>query len=199
MISKKFFIYFMVIFSFLPLQIMCRDILLEAKAAYFYATGDRFKNIYGRGAGLYGAEVTFGLCDSNWYGFLSADFLHKKGHSIGLNTPTSIRLVPVGIGLKYFMPTCNDCADFYVGLGFQPVHVRVQNNSQFAPNQKKWALGGIVKVGVYMYASCNWFVDLFIDYSFAHVAARKVQMPPVVPLSASISGAIFGLGLGYRF
>lgn len=199
MVSKKNLAVFLVIFFGIPNAVNANDVLLELKAAYFRATGSQFKNIYGKGAGLYGPELTFQLCDSNWYGFLSADFLHKKGHSIGLNTPTSIRLVPVGIGVKYFMPTCNECANFYLGLGFQPVHVRIQNNSQFVPNQKKWVLGGIAKLGTYIYFSCNWFIDLFIDYSFAHISAKSTQAQPIVPLSSSISGAIFGIGIGYRF
>lgn len=199
MISKKLLACFLVILSCVPMQLISNDILLEFKGAYFHATGSRFKKIFAKGGALYGPELTFQLCDSNWYGFLSVDFFRNKGHSIGSNTPTSIRLVPVGIGLKYFMPTCWECADFYAGLGFQPVHVRIENNSQFVPNQKRWVLGGIAKLGSYINFSCNWFLDLFIDYSFAHISARTTQIPPVVPLSSSISGAIFGVGLGYRF
>lgn len=199
MISKKIIIFLVSIFSFVPKNLLGNDLLLEVKAGYFHSTGNQFKTIYGKGGGIYGAELTFQIGDSCWYGFLSVDSFHKKGHSIGLSTATSIRLIPVGIGAKYFIPACWENVDLYAGLGFQPVHVRVRNDTQFVPNQKKWVLGGIAKFGSYIYFSCDWFLDLFIDYSFAHISAHAQQMPPIVPLSASISGAIFGIGLGYRF
>lgn len=127
---------------------------------------------------MYGPELTFQLCDNScWYGFASVDFFHKKGHSIGLSTPTKVSLLPVGLGLKYFMPLCDEWADFYIGLGFQPVHVRTRALSAFVPQQNKWALGGIAKVGAYIDLSCNFVLDLFIDYSFAEVSSHVTQAP----------------------
>ena len=43
--------------------------------------------------------------------------------------------------------------------------------------------------------------DLFIDYSFASISSHRTMVPtgPIIPLRASISGAIFGAGIGYRF
>ncbi len=196
--SKKL-VFFLAMFSCIPMQVINANVLLEFKGAGFLATGSRFKKIYGRGSALYGPELTFQVCQSNWYGFVSVDYLHKKGHSIGLHTPTTIRMVPLGIGLKYFMPTCWECADLYLGLGFQPVHVSLKNNPPFVPDEHRWAFGGIAKVGSYVYFSCNFFLDLFIDYSFAHLSKHTFQTPPLVPLSASVSGAIFGVGLGYKF
>lgn len=180
-----------------------RDILLEFKGAYFHPTGSSFKKIY-KGAALYGPEITVQLCDdSDWYGFASVDYLSKGGYSIGLGTPTKISLLPMAIGLKYFTPVpCWECTDFYVGLGFQPVRVKIRNDSPYViPRQTKWALGGIVKVGSYIYLPRNVFIDVFIDYSFAKLSSGSAAGPmgPIVPLKASVSGAIFGIGLGYRF
>ena len=200
---SKIILLFLAIISFLPISLAARDILLEFKGAYFHATGSRFKNIYGKSAALYGPEITFQLGEcSAWYGFASVDFLHKKGHSIGLDTPTSIRFMPIAIGLKYFLSTCFECADFYAGLGFQPVHVRIKNDSEFVdPCISKWALGGIAKIGAYFYLSDCIFLNLFAAYSCARVSPCVPQIPEarVVSFTASISGAILGIGLGYRF
>jgi len=179
-----------------------RDVLIEFKGAYFLPTGSRFRKIYG-GSALYGPELTVQLFEEcNWYGFLSVDYYHKKGHSIGLHTPTKISLLPIGVGLKYFVPSCYECADFYVGLGFQPIRAHIRNCSPFVvPRETKWVFGGIAKVGTYIYLPRNFFLDLFIDYSFASISSHRTMVPtgPIIPLRASISGAIFGAGIGYRF
>lgn len=204
MFISKSFRYFLLAFSFINLSLVARDILLEFKGAYFKPTGDRFKHIY-KGGALYGPELTVQLsdCYENLYGFFSVDYYSKKGHSIGLATPTKINLLPIGVGLKYFFPICW-CydIDFYVGLGFQPVRVHTHDLSPYViPKITKWALGGIAKGGVYINFACNFFLDLFIDYSFARVSSQRTQAPTehIVPHKASVGGVIFGAGIGYRF
>jgi hypothetical protein len=181
-----------------------RDVFLEFRGAYFHPTGSRFKKIYGGGGALYGPELTVQLFEDccNWYGFISVDWFQKKGHSIGLHTPTKIHLLPLAFGIKYFLPPCYECVDFYVGLGFQPVRVHISNCSSFVTREEnKWVCGGIAKVGSYVYLPDNFFLDFFIAYSFARASSHigQVAAGPVVPLSSSISGAIFGGGIGYRF
>ncbi len=203
MLRSKFFNGLLVMLSMIPAQIMSRDVILEFKGAYFHGTGDRFKHIY-KGSALFGPELTVQLSDCyNLYGFFSVDYLSKKGHSIGLNTPTRVTLLPIGVGLKYFMSFCNwERTDFYVGLGFQPVRVHTHDESAFViPKLTKWALGGIAKVGAYIDISSCFVLDVFIAYSFAHVRNRETEAPtgPVIPLKANVSGVIAGVGLGYRF
>jgi opacity protein-like surface antigen len=187
---------FSLLFAFMPL--FCRDVLLEFKASYFYPTSSCTRDIYGRGGALYGPEVTFQLCqERNWYGFASADFLSKKGHSVGLCEPTKMDIVPLAIGLKYFVPFCY--GDFYLGLGFQPVHLKTVNCSTFvSQTTSKWGFGGIAKIGTYFDLPCNFFVDIFLDYSFVKVGCSNCGAG-VTPLKADLSGVIFGAGLGYRF
>lgn len=204
MYTLKSIRYLLLVFVFINLPLIARDVLLEFKGAYFKPTGDRFKHIY-KGSALYGPELTVQLseCNEHWYGFLSVDYFRKKGHSIGFNTQTIVTLLPIGIGVKYFIPSCwCDNADFYLGLGFQPVRVHTHDLSPFViPKITKWALGGIAKGGVYIDVACDFFLDLFIAYSFARVSSHDAIAPngPVIPLKASVSGAIFGAGLGYLF
>ncbi len=190
--------YLCALFLFAYASIFSRDILLEFKAAYFLSTDSCLKSIYGKGGALYGPEVTFQLGeDENWYGFASVDFLKKNGRSVGLCDPTQMRIVPLAIGLKYFVPFWY--GDFYVGLGFQPVHLKTINCSQYvAQVTSKWGFGGIAKIGTYFDLPCNFLLDLFIDYSFVKVGCNSCS-DLVTPLKANISGAIFGAGLGYRF
>lgn len=180
-----------------------RDTLLEFKVAGFVPTHQPFKDIY-HNAVLFGPEVTFQFADcSPWYGFASVDFLHKKGKSIGLCDPTTLNLVALGLGIKYFIPLVCDRVDFYLGLGFQPVYVQTKNNSEFVVEKlSRWGFGGIAKVGTYVYLPHNLFLDFFIDYSFAKVGCNSNNCDAAhetIFTKANVSGAIFGAGLGYCF
>lgn len=184
--------------ALLPLSATSRDVLLEFKAAYFLPTQSCVRNIYGNGGALYGPEVTFALCeDTNWYGFASADFFSKNGRSVGLCNPTKMNIAALALGLKYMIPYCyGDC---YIGLGFQPVRLKTDNCSPYVVQiTSKWGFGGIGKLGTYIDLPRNLFIDLFIDYSFVTVGCDRCA-GQTLPTKADISGAIFGLGLGYRF
>lgn len=190
-------LYALLALSFIPA--FCRDILVEFKGAYFFPVERCVRSIFGNGAALYGPEVTFQFCESrNWYGFASADFLSKKGHSVGLCEPTKMYLVPLAFGVKYFVPFCY--GDFYVGAGFQPTHLKTVNCSDFvAQTTSKWGFGAVGKIGAYFNLPCNFIVDIFFDYSYAKIGCNKCHSDGVIPLKANVSGAIFGAGLGYRF
>lgn len=183
---------------FMCMPLFCRDVLVEFKTAYFLPTNSCVRHIYGNGGALYGPEVTFQLCeDKSWYGFASADFLSKTGHSVGLCDRTKMYIVPLALGVKYFVPFCY--GDFYAGLGFQPLHLKTVNCSPYVvQTTSKWGFGGIAKIGAYFDLPCDFFVDLFFDYSFVKVG-RVACCAGVIPLRANINGAIFGIGLGYRF
>ncbi len=188
---------------YLSAPLFGRDVLLEFKAAYFLPTNSVFKEIYHHGSAVYGPELTVQLCNNkNWYGFLSIDYFQKKGLSVGLSDPTKVSLLPLGVGLKYFVPLGSDRADFYFGLGFQPVWVHTKDYQLDATvTQSKWGFGGIAKVGSCVYLPHNFFIDFFIDYSFVKVGLNNdaAVTVPSIPTKANVSGALFGAGIGYRF
>lgn len=184
---------------FISSSLFSRDILLEFKSAYFYPTNSCVRDIYGKGHVLYGPEVTFQIGeDSCWYGFASVDFLSKKGRSVGLCDRTKMKIMPLAFGAKYFVPFCY--GNFYLGLGFQALQLKTINCSKFV-NQKtsKWGFGGIFKVGSYFDLPCDFFVDVFVDYSVARINCDKCKITNVIPIKAKLDGAIFGIGLGRRF
>lgn len=175
-----------------------RDVLLEFKAAYFWPQDSCVRSIYGDRGALYGPEVTFKLSkDSHWYGFASIDFLNKEGRSVGLCEFTKMSILPIGLGVKYFAPF--SYGDVYVGLGFQPTHLKTVNCSPFVDQTtSKWGFGGIAKIGSYFNLSHNCFLDVFLDYSFVKLECSNCSAA-VVPLKVNLSGIIFGAGIGYRF
>lgn len=197
MVSKKIYCLLAVLFFVSP--VVARDKILEFKGAYFLPTGSVFKDIYGGGA-LYGPEITFQLCENkNWYGFASIDYFRKKGHSKGLCEPTTVKLVPIAFGIKYMYPLEN--FDLYAGLGIQPINVRTKNCMQSTVTRlSQWGLGGIAKLGAYYYLPHRLVLDFFVDYSFAKVGSNSCDCPGgMQSVKTKVSGAIFGVGLGYNF
>lgn len=180
-----------------------RDILLEAKGAYSLPMGQAFDGVFTDGSPLVGAELTFQLRrGSNWYGFTSVDFLIKKGHRIGLENPLRAHIIPLALGIKYFVPF--DCGDFYVGLGFQPTHVKTTNIRVDGEEESisNWGMGGVAKVGSYIDLPGDFFLDPFINFSFGKVncaARRTFTNGTSVSADLHINEATFGLGIGYRF
>lgn len=184
------------------LSLAAREVIVEFKGAYFRSTDSRFKQIYNKGGALFGPEVTFQLCECKpWYGFASVDYLAKRGRSIGLCLPTKVRMLPLALGVKYFKPV--RCADLYAGLGFQAVNLRTSNClSGVAINTSKWGYGGIAKLGAYVDVRRNFVLDMFVDYSFVTVGRPVLCQPAngvISPLKSHLNGAVFGVGLGYRF
>lgn len=180
-------------------SLKAHDILIEAKAAYFLSTNHTFKKIYNHGGGIYGGEITCNLygCE-NLYGFFSADFLSKKGNSIGLCTPTKVDIANLGFGLKYLFPFCY--GDFYVGLGVLPTHLRTNDCSPYViPKRSKWGCGGIAKMGAIFDLEKSYFLDVYFDYSFANVPFKCCQNQITQPRTAHLNGCWFGAGFGYRF
>lgn len=178
-------------------SVLARDVLLEAKGAYYIATGDRFRDIYGTGGGRYGAELTVEFC-RNIYGWVSAEGFTKHGCSIGGKNPTKLTLVPLGFGFKYFHEV--DCGDLYVGLGVLATQVTEKDCSPFViPRRCDWTAGGIVKAGWIVDLPRCFFIDFFVDYSCINIKFCRGPSITVQSCKANIGGVALGAGIGYRF
>lgn len=197
-----------------------RDLLLEFKSGAFIPTGSCFRAIYGSATYFLNPEFTFQVKEEkNWYIFLSSAYAAKDGHSVGLCTPTKAKLIPFGIGVKYFFQDLHKgfCKKykFYLGLGFQPTLLKTNNCSDFAQKTSDWGFGGIAKFGCFWNLPCNFFLDFFADYSFVNVGCNNLcnsssscssassccssSYNVAIPLKANVSGAILGIGFGYNF
>lgn len=188
----------MLAFFFLQ-SIFCRDTTLGFKGAYFLPTNGTFRDNY-KGSVLYGPELTVQLWnDKKWYGFASIDYFQKKGRFLHLSDSKRLKMLLLAIGLKYFVPI-SDRANFYIGLGFQPVYLRTKSRRVYITlKQTRWAFGGIGKIGLYTYLSHHFLLNLFFDYSFVKTSKTNFYGYTMLPSKANINGAIVGASLGYRF
>ncbi len=186
----------------LSFPLVGRNTILEFRGAYFLPIGHIFKDIY-NGSALYGPELTLQCCkEGNLYAFASVNYLNTKGHSIGAQNPTTVTLLPLTFGAKYFMPLFCEKIDVYLGLGFEAMRVHTKDVlPDLVSKKSKWGFGGITKIGAYCYLPYNFLIDIFIDYSFIKAGSNSIMQPSTgfQSIKANVSGVIFGGGLGYRF
>ena len=172
------------------------DAFVEAKAAYFLPTDDKFRKIYS-GGGIYGGEIS---CQAykGLYGWASGSYFYKSGHSIGEHNATRITMVPLGLGLKYLYRI--SFADLYLGAGVLGTYVHMKDSSHYVVHEhSKWGVGGIIKGGAILNVNKHFFVDLFTDYSFMNVNFHNTHNGTVARHNADLSGWSIGTGIGYRF
>ncbi len=198
MIAKTKSYYFSLLL-FCVFSLVGRDVILELKGAYFLPTDSMFKDCY-KGSVLWGPELTVQLKkNKHWYAFASLDYYRQKGRFLSLCDSTTLRLLPLAFGIKYFVPIRNR-ANIYLGLGFQPEYVNKKSRRGFVTSKRTlWGFGGIAKAGAYIDLFHNFLLDLFIDYSFVWTKKTNLYGNTVTPSRTNLSGAIFGAGLGYRF
>lgn len=180
------------------LTLFAHDILIEGKAAYFLPENHKFRQIYHHGGGLYGVEASYeAWCHTHIWA--SVDSFTKKGRSLGGHSPTKISMVPIGLGVKYFLNLPSTPVDLYAGLGITGTYVHIHDKNPYViPNTSKWGLGGIAKIGALV--NCDRvFFDLFVNYSYCPMDFHKNRHHAVSRNSVNFGGWAFGLGLGYRF
>ncbi|MCP5503736.1 MAG: hypothetical protein H7A41_01145 [Chlamydiales bacterium] len=171
------------------------EVLPEIKAAYFHPTDNRFREIYS-GAGIYSIETSVEAWEG-LYPWMSLGFFRQTGRSLEDRFSTHITLVPIGIGLKYLLEL--DKIVPYVGLGMQVTYTRMHDHSPYVDRKfAKWGIGGLAKIGSYLYFTDNFFFDVFCDYSYLKVNYHHPKKK-VINLRADLSSLQFGGGFGYRF
>lgn len=179
------------VFLFLSGSILFAETSVEFRAAAFFNSSHRFKEIYGNVSPSYQLEANTTFCGC--YGaFFNADWVHQNGRSKGCEERTKINIANFSFGLKAFLPFYCDFTG-YVGIG--PVigsfhiknHVR---NSCVKSNNSKCAVGGVFKLGILYAIKCNLFLDVFVDYLYQPVHYSS---------HINLGGVKLGAGLGYKF
>lgn len=173
-------------------------LFFEGKFAYFYPTDQTFRKIYGGGV-QYTFQTTYHL----WqflYGFASASYFSKSGHTSGFHTPTNVKIIPIGLGLKLLYPS-ETWIKGYVGLGILPTYVNIHAQSPYVAHVTTgWGCGGIAKAGALFFVTKWLFIDAFIDYAFLdHVKTSRSTDLNISRHSATVSGVSGGAGIGFNF
>jgi hypothetical protein len=154
----------------------------------FFATSERFRNIYGDVSFSYQVEASTRL--ATFDGWLNFDFLSKHGKSEGFHNPTKVYLNTLSFGVK-FPYTFSEAFTFYFGVGPTFSNVSLNNGSECSKEKvSKWSYGGVIKSGLYLPIHRALFLDLFLDYTYQPVNFQT---------AVDVGGLRTGLGVGVIF
>jgi len=185
-----------VISFFTATSLHANDVLVEAKAALFRPSSDRFRNIYSTD-GLYGGEISCQVW-RNLFLFGSGSYFHTSGTSIGGKSKTKITFVPLAVGVKQFFTF--KTVSLYVGGGVVDAYMHIKDNSPYViQHTSKWKMGWLAKVGANFNLNTRLFLDLFSEYYFVKVNFHDTDGKKVTRHQADLSGLAIGIGLGIKF
>lgn len=169
---------------------------LAFRIADFYPLDGTMRRIYDCGIPFYQGEVTYsyGGPISAWF---NAGYLGKSGRSVGEEDRTYLRLVPIGIGLKYsfYLPYC---WQGYIGAGPAYSFLTIHDHSDFNRHIRREALGAMAKLGfTYEFWRCA-FLDIFVDYYYTEFKFSG-NRNCIRRNDLDASALIFGAGIGWNF
>ena len=162
--------------------------LLEVRVAAFVPTGGLFREIYGSVGADYELEYTL-RWSRTWAAWANLAWYPKHGHSIGLESPTRVNLGNLSVGVRVLYDF-NQKVSGYLGLGPSLTGVWVNNQACCSCDRvSKTTVGGVAKLGCYVYLYKSLYADLFVDYLYQPIHFES---------TVNVGGLKAGLGLGVR-
>ena len=178
-------------------------IILEFRPSYFYPISSDFRDIFHDGGVNYQITGSFPVYKGlSVYG--AVDYFSKSSHTGTFHNKTSLRLVPLTLGLKYFFPSLGASipVNFYLAGGMKYYFVHTHNNGTpgiVRQTVNKNGMGGTVETGFITTFVKHLVLDIFASYSFRTFGAPRPLTPAVEATGLNVSGLNIGLGLGYKF
>lgn len=178
----------------------CYCLGVQARASAYFPFERKVQRIYSKIWGFYEGEIDIPIC-SGFGGFFSAGYLENSGRSICVKDKTSLRMVPLVLGLKYF---CKLIPQFeaYVSGGVVYSFLNIRDHSPYVHRHiSKNAFGGTAKLGLAYYFCSNWFIDASVDYLYQYFRFkdRHEKTHYVERHNLNMSGIKVGVGIGYAF
>lgn len=168
----------------------------EIKPSYFFLCASPMKHIYNKG-GLEvqgSASVPVYKC-LDLYG--SIGYRTLSGHALSTCEKTSLRVIPVDIGLKPVWSLSERCYSFFA-IGPRYFHFHQRNKSPYVDCSIKGGhIGLFVNTGFNVLLADHLLLGIFGEYSYEN---KKVcpSKPNVFSNGAvQIGGFAFGISLGY--
>lgn len=176
--------------------------LLEVKTGYFSFSDSKLRKVYDRGGAVIQLSATYPLWNfaNGWTlnGYGALEYVCRSGKSINEHQKTSLRLLPIDLGLKPAY-AINANIQYYFAVGPRYFYLHQHNHSSYVyRNKSRNTVGFFVNTG-FNYFLCDHFViDIFGEYSSGklHFHGGKSR---VYARNVQIGGFTCGGGLGYHF
>jgi outer membrane protein W len=203
----------LLILYFEPL-VFSGESFLELNGAYYYPTDKRFREVYSNAGAIWGVEFNtqawkklFVWGEVNYFseegktdldvqnvvnGQTSCDLSKiKRDH-------THIKIVPLSLGLKYFLG--HSPFRFYLGAGASAFYLNTEAHSKHLVRKRtQWNMGGVFKSGFLFNLPRSFLIDIFADYYLMQTHLHRSKDKKVIVGEADLSGFAFGGGVGYAF
>jgi hypothetical protein len=171
----------------------------QARVAYFSPSSSRQREIYSAHWVDYQFELARKIAQ-NMEIWSSVGFIQRDGESTFLKEHTRFRVVPFGLGFKYYYPTTCWSWKPYAGVGFNYRHLTIHNSSdEVKEHISQWKFGSTFKLGVKKECCNGIFYDLFIDYILQNFRFSGTSDYPIKRNDVYFNGWKIGAGIGYAF
>ncbi len=187
-ITKQAVFFWLCFFTFATPQAQSAE--FEGRVGGFHPQSKLFRKMYGTIIPSYQLEADWKLLNSiKMWGNIT--YLNRSGHSVPLETPTHLQMLPISAGFAYvtFFPRA---FEFSIGAGACYTWLKETNTSGFIPPSNIIRLwGGIAKIS--LTKKIRWFViSAFADYLLQETALKN----PTENTCVDLSGLFFGCGIG---
>lgn len=162
---------------------------VEIRAAGFIPSSERFRDVYRNIGASYQIEASTNIygCADGW---VNVDWFSKHGRACGCAGQTCVTIVNGSFGIRIPFRTCGPLTP-YLGIGPGFAQIRLRNKSGCCHETvSKFAVGGVLKTGVYYCINGCAFVDVFVDYLYQPVNFKT---------HVDIGGVKAGIGFGLKF
>jgi hypothetical protein len=194
---------------FLQASFPVKGILVEFRPSYFYPISSELREIFGDGGVDYQLTGSFpvysgeNICLKGLSIWTAVDYIRIDGHSTVSNSKTTLQMVPVTLGAKYFFPAFGRVAPirFYLASGMKYYFLHTHNEFNLVKeNVNVNGMGGVIESGFTTTFWNHFSLDVFASYSFRSFGKPSIAKGPQVDLTGlNASGINLGLGIGYVF
>lgn len=130
--------------------------------------------------------------------FASINYLSATGRSEGMGEGSSIYVVPLTFGAKWY-ERISESFSAFVGLAPRCYLVEIKNSSSFVKKDNfLHGFGALALAGIRYKPSCNFVVDLTVGYSSTSLDPSD-QGRDVEPYTVHLGGLEISGGVGWSF
>lgn len=172
---------------------------LEGRASAYFPFEKRVRKIYSSTLGLFEGEIDVPIWNG-WTAYFSAGYIKNEGKSIGLRDKTSLQMVPLTWGVKYFCKL--SCVDVFFGAGLVYSLLHIHDHSRHIERHiSKNALGGTVSLGAQFFFTEDWFIDTSVEYLYQRFSFKNTHSDEhyIERHDLDMSGIKLGAGIGFTF
>lgn len=173
-----------IVLILLPCMMSASGVKFDFKGMFFIPSEQAFKDIYGNGM-MYGAEISFKILN-RLDAWVDGSYLTRKGELTFTKEETSLKIIPLCLGLKYFLSS--RAIKFYMGIG---AGYFIFEESNPIGNVNTGKIGFKGKIGILISITKSMFINIFSDYTFCKIHPADFNI--------DIGGLDSGLGIGIEF